>query len=433
MTLASSSHLMILADWVPAAFVFAVGACVGSLVNVLVYRLPRGLPVVLPSSRCPNCRTKLTWRENIPILGWLALGGRCRFCRSRISAEYPLVELAVALLFLLVYVIWYIPDLSGAGVSLRALQPDWARNGIGRTWPAFAALLILLGCLVAMTIIDYKTFTIPLVLTWVPVGVALLLHPLNALLAGTSGLRYGSENLGGWIIAIPEAGSWWWLGACVGTVVGLAVANALLLTGLIGRSFADYHEWEARALAELAASGASQPDADTPDMWVQYPHARREMVRELAFLAAPVGLAWAGGAACAAIAASQGWNDMPLWLRAILGVAMGYLIGGALVWGVRIFGSLLFGKEAMGLGDVHVLAAIGACLGWPDAVLSFFAAVLVGLVSAVQAGLSSSKSARMLAFGPCLAVGAIVVLLGKPGLEWALGALFSRPLPIDLP
>ncbi|MEO0630377.1 MAG: prepilin peptidase, partial [Planctomycetota bacterium] len=71
-------HLSIMENWVPVLFVFAFGACVGSLINVLVYRLPLGLPVVVPSSRCPACATKLTWRENVPIFGWLLLGGRCR-------------------------------------------------------------------------------------------------------------------------------------------------------------------------------------------------------------------------------------------------------------------------------------------------------------------------------------------------------------------
>ena len=86
------------------------------------------------------------------------------------------------------------------------------------------------------------------------------------------------------------------------------------------------------------------------------------MIRELAFLAAPVGLAWGGGELAKHLG---GGSPMPLVLQALAAVGMGYLIGAAVVWGVRIFGSLAFGKEAMGLGDVHVLAAIGACMGWP--------------------------------------------------------------------
>ncbi|MCR9076528.1 MAG: prepilin peptidase, partial [bacterium] len=89
-------------------FVIAVGACIGSLVNVLVYRIPLGLDVVVPTSRCPKCDHKLTWRENIPILGWILLRGKCRFCKAKISPEYPIVETVVAILFGAIWALWYI-------------------------------------------------------------------------------------------------------------------------------------------------------------------------------------------------------------------------------------------------------------------------------------------------------------------------------------
>lgn len=429
-----------LVTWFPVVWIFMVGACVGSLVNVLVYRLPKGLPVIVPSSRCPKCDTKLTFRENIPILGWLILRGRCRFCRQPISPEYPIVETLVAVLFAAVYLLWYvaIPNETWLGVEWGAIKPEWARNGVGQTWPAFTVLLILLGSLVAMTIVDLKTYTIPLVLTWVPVGVALVLHPVNAFTIRGDGLRYSAGTLGGWILAVPEPGGWWWVGASFGAAAGLVVANLLMAKGLIGRSFADYEAWEQRALAEeeakQAASGEGQAgpadEANTPGMWIRYPHARREMVRELAFLAPVAALGWAG-----AFLAQQagGATDIPLWLRILTGVVMGYLIGGAVVWGVRIFGSLAFGKEAMGLGDVHVLAAVGACMGWPDAVLTFFAAVLVGLCMAIVGGIFRLKVARMMAFGPALAIGAVVVLLSKPWIEQGLGVLLHRSGGVNLP
>ncbi|MEO1716474.1 MAG: prepilin peptidase [Planctomycetota bacterium] len=427
-------HLSLMVNWVPVLFAFAFGACVGSLINVLVYRLPLGLPVVLPSSRCPNCETKLTWRENIPIFGWVLLGGRCRFCRSRISAEYPIVELIVALLFAVTYLICYLPHSVTAGVDLSwlaSVQPEWAKNGFTRTWPTFSALLILIGSLVAMTMVDFRTFTIPLVLTWVPVLVAVVLHPVNALIVDP-GLRYSAGSLGGWVIAGPGEGGWWWLGASIGGVVGIGIALALVSLRLIGRSFADYDEWEAEALAKHRAEhpDADEPQSDTPELWVRYPHARREMIRELAFLAAPVGLAWGGGELAKHLG---GGSPMPLVLQALAAVGMGYLIGAAVVWGVRIFGSLAFGKEAMGLGDVHVLAAIGACMGWPDAVMSFFAAVVVGLFSAIVGAIRGGATARMLAFGPCLAIGALLVLYGKPLFELAITALIRSSEPINLP
>ena len=201
-----------MATWFPVVWIFMVGACVGSLINVLVYRLPKGLPVIVPSSRCPKCDTKLTFKENIPILGWLILRGKCKFCKQPISPEYPIVETFVALLFTAFYILWYvaIPNQTWLGVEWGYIKPEWARNGVAQTWPAFTVLIILLGSLVAMTIVDLKTYTIPLVLTWVPVGVALVFHPINAFTARGGDLRYTAGTLGDWIIAIPTPGDWWW-------------------------------------------------------------------------------------------------------------------------------------------------------------------------------------------------------------------------------
>jgi len=86
-------------DAVSLLFTTLIGACVGSFLNVVVYRLPRGLSLVHPPSTCPKCDTRLKWYDNIPIFGWFKLGGRCRNCRQSISKRYPLVELATGLLF----------------------------------------------------------------------------------------------------------------------------------------------------------------------------------------------------------------------------------------------------------------------------------------------------------------------------------------------
>lgn len=75
------------------------GAAIGSFLNVCVYRLPEGLSVVRPRSRCPGCETPIAARDNVPVLGWLLLRGRCRACGTGISIQYPLVELVTALLW----------------------------------------------------------------------------------------------------------------------------------------------------------------------------------------------------------------------------------------------------------------------------------------------------------------------------------------------
>jgi len=97
-----------------------------------------------------------------------------------------------------------------------------------------------------------------------------------------------------------------------------------------------------------------------------------------------------------------------------MGGVFGLLVGGALIWGTRILGTLAFGREAMGMGDVHILAAIGAVAGWQVGVLTFFAAPLFGLVWALH--LLISRGRRELPYGPWLAVGALVVMLFYDGI-----------------
>ena len=86
------------------ALVFVFGTAIGSFLNVVIYRFPAGLSLLWPPSRCPHCFHRLGAQENVPVLGWLWLQGRCRRCRSPISLRYPLVEAATGLLFILVFV-----------------------------------------------------------------------------------------------------------------------------------------------------------------------------------------------------------------------------------------------------------------------------------------------------------------------------------------
>jgi len=83
-------------------YVLLIGLAVGSFLNVVIYRLPLGQSLVSPGSRCPKCGYALRWYDNIPVLSWAALAGRCRQCRTPISIQYPIVEIVTGLLFLLV-------------------------------------------------------------------------------------------------------------------------------------------------------------------------------------------------------------------------------------------------------------------------------------------------------------------------------------------
>lgn len=82
------------------AFSFALGACVASFLNVVIWRVPRGESIVSPPSHCPTCGAAIRWYQNVPILSWLALRGRCANCRARISPRYVLVEMLGGALFL---------------------------------------------------------------------------------------------------------------------------------------------------------------------------------------------------------------------------------------------------------------------------------------------------------------------------------------------
>ena len=84
-----------------------LGACIGSFLNVVIYRLPLGQSLMAPPSRCPKCGYRLKFYDNIPVFGWLLLGGRCRECKNRISIQYPIVELITAVLC--VIVVWVTP------------------------------------------------------------------------------------------------------------------------------------------------------------------------------------------------------------------------------------------------------------------------------------------------------------------------------------
>lgn len=150
--------------------VFATGAAIGSFLNVVVYRLPAKLSLLSPPSRCPHCLHPLGNKENLPVVGWLWLRGRCLHCRTSIPGRYPLVEAATALLFLAAF--WHF------GFRLETLSA-WA----------------FLSWLLALSLIDLDTMTLPNVLTRsgvvVGLGCAAMLGGINGLIGGVGGAVVG--------------------------------------------------------------------------------------------------------------------------------------------------------------------------------------------------------------------------------------------------
>lgn len=162
-----------------------LGLSLGSFINVVIHRLPRSRSLFRPASHCPRCRKLLAYRDNIPLLSYLLLGGKCRNCRKRISCRYPAVELLVGLL--------------GAGLAWRY----WGDS----VW--ILASLFASGILVTVAFIDWDTFLIPNELSGILVVSGLLLSPWNPALSGTSLDRFAfscASALGGlaicWAVAV---------------------------------------------------------------------------------------------------------------------------------------------------------------------------------------------------------------------------------------
>lgn len=394
-----------IANWSPtligAFFAFCFGACAGSFLNVLVWRLPTGQSVVTPPSRCPICGHRLSWRENLPIVGWFILRGRCKACRTKISPQYPAIEFLVALLFLAAFIVLYAPlDRGPNGLFTNAASPWWHIQGFGRSWPAFVVVVILISGLVAMTIVDAKTMLIPVEIPTAVTIVAFAGWTVQGFLPEARNLRD--------YLPMPAA-SWTTGFAAAGMLIGLGVSRWLVATGRLRQSFSDWHE-----------------HVKDGDDGAAYPHARREMLVEIAFLLPGI----AGAGLACVVAAMLGFtsSDTVCQPMTLLGGSMlGWVVGGALVWSVRILGSLAFGREAMGLGDVHLQAAVGAALGWKVAFIAFFVAVFIALLWALASVIFrrfSSFFQKEIPFGPHLAAAAILFVVARGPLVGSVDGFY---------
>lgn len=108
-----------------AVVVFIFGTMIGSFLNVVIYRIPKGESIVFPASKCQSCQTPLKWWHNIPLFSWLFLRGKCYFCEEKISAQYPMVELLTGIIFVALYfklgVVWHLPFVAATFAALLAL------------------------------------------------------------------------------------------------------------------------------------------------------------------------------------------------------------------------------------------------------------------------------------------------------------------------
>jgi len=514
-------------DTINLIFIVAFAACIGSFLNVVVYRLPRGQSLVFPGSRCPSCGYAIKWYDNIPLLSWMLLKGKCRQCKKPISPRYLAIEAATAALAGGLYICYYVLEM---------------RDGLGAfadSWITFIAYGALVSGLLACAIIDIEHWIVPLEVCWAVSAIGILAATANP--PAPQMLSPVSPGLGA---------------AGLGALLGLVISLVLLHKGMIQQSFIDAENkpvfqtpepedhTETRkppksnkarqamkkkgkgkkkkkkdkapattssaksdatpansavadifgeilfltpivvlgAAAYFAASATTSPSpaseartnwaivicivamggmagllislmlrrmgiiqrgllagqAPPPAVAITREHGvnpRLEILWEVLFLAPALILAVAAYLLVTHVnVVSSAWeyfhdarveyvNDNYTWrpgwrfagnLIGLESAVAGYLIGGAWIWGMRIFGTLGFGKEAMGLGDVHILAAVGAVCGWITPSLVFFAAPMIALLWAMH--LLASGRQRELPYGPWLAVASLVVILFYDGI-----------------
>lgn len=112
-------------DLIIGGMVFIFGITIGSFLNVVIYRIPNNENIAFPASKCQSCQTPLKWYHNIPIFSWLALGGKCGFCKDSISKQYPIVEFITGILFVALFIkigmVWYVPFVLATFSALFAL------------------------------------------------------------------------------------------------------------------------------------------------------------------------------------------------------------------------------------------------------------------------------------------------------------------------
>lgn len=333
-------------------FALVLGLLVGSFLNVVIHRLPRGESIVFPPSRCPHCGRRLGPMDLVPVLSYLALGGRCRYCHRPISPRYPLVEALTGGLFLLAS-LFYPP-------SLEALL-----------------VFAFLGLLVALAFIDLDTYELPDGLTYgllfLGLFSALLLgFPLpfpqaldGALLAaGALGLIAG---YGGLFLRrfregraeVPVGPHQVHMAALFGALLGPGVGMAL-------------------AFLTWALSGRTGKAVVLPDR-VTLP------LLPLFLLLSPL----LGG-------------DFLEALKGALLAAGGLALAGGLYWALRPAPPETEEEPvAMGYGDVKLLGALGAWLG-----LYAFLGLFLGVFAGALLGLLLRQ--RKIPFGPYLALGGVV-------------------------
>ena len=360
-------------DYLFGVTAFVLGAIIGSFLNVCIYRMPLGMSVNEPRrSFCPHCKHQLAWYENLPIVGWLWLRGRCAHCHKPIAVRYPLVELLTAALF---FFVWY------------RFREEWIL--ILPYW-IFTALVIV------ATFIDFDHFIIPDEIT---IGSTVAGVLLSLAIPQMMGEEAHAASL-----------LWSMVGAAAGylTLWGVVEAGKL--------AFGKKRVVLPKAEDFVWRRGADDADAalviaGETDAWSEFFSREKD---ELVLHCDTLSLAGKEHA---------GATLRCFYNRVVLD-GTEYPLEGLETFSGRLR-EFVFPREAMGFGDVKFIAGIGAFLGWKAVYFTIAAGSMVGAVIGVALLLLGPKARSLkIPFGPYLSLGAMVWMFAGPQVvRWYLGLM----------
>ncbi|HUV67861.1 MAG TPA: A24 family peptidase, partial [Sedimentisphaerales bacterium] len=287
-----------------------------------------------------------------------------------------------------------------------------------RGWLIYLLEITMLAAFIAASAIDLEHWIIPLSICWLVTAVGLVGSAVGGCVINPA-LNKAYSLLP---MASPATGA-----LAAGAAVGMAFSLVLLATGVLKRSYESDAAVHGDRGEEQNTAAKNSPSTEGEDSVDQHFNHRLEACREIIFLLPIVlcayGAFWLSTNVGPASTFWQSFSQRPV-VAGFLGSLWGYFIGCGIVWAIRILGTLAFGKEAMGLGDVHLMGAAGSVIGAFSVVIAFFVAPFFGLAWAGSQ--MFFKKIRQIPYGPFLSLGVFVVIILHDLILNRIGFIFYR-------